>query len=193
MEINIKTEERRKLGEERHGMSARAYAGKLAANKRYRQRNPEKLRAYKKARRERAKALREQGRGKVEVEWEGCCVWTGGLNEKGYGMVRTDCRTKRRAHRVIWEKYKGKIVAGMVLHHKCRNRRCCNPEHLEMVTRAEHVALHMERPTSNRCGKGHEFTPENTYIRTGGARVCRKCANEGIKDWKARHPDKQQA
>ena len=56
----------------------------------------------------------------------------------------------------------------------------------------------MERPSgrdglSDRCGKGHQFTPENTYIRTGGARVCRQCANERIKDWKARHPDKQQA
>jgi hypothetical protein len=30
-----------------HGMSARRYAGKLAANKRYRERHPEKIRAYK--------------------------------------------------------------------------------------------------------------------------------------------------
>lgn len=25
------------------------------------------------------------------------------------------------------------------------------------------------------CKNGHEFTPENTYIRTGGARGCRQC------------------
>jgi HNH endonuclease len=120
------------------------------------------------------------------------------VNESGYGMVRTDGRTKRRAHRVMCERYKGKITPGMLLHHKCRNRRCCNPEHLEMVTRAQHSALHRGNligrdGLSDRCGKGHQFTPENTYIRTGGARVCRKCANERIKDWKARHPDTQQA
>jgi hypothetical protein len=118
------------------------------------------------------------------VDLEGCWGWTGMVNESGYGMVRTDGRTKRRAHRVIWERYKGKIPPGMILHHKCQNRRCCNPDHLQMVTRAEHQALHM-RPTNNRCGKGHEFTPENTYIRTGGTRVCRQCANERIKEWKA--------
>jgi hypothetical protein len=55
-------------------MSARRYAGKLAANKRYRQRHPEKFRAYKKARRERAKAKRVK-EGRIEVEWEGC--WDG--------------------------------------------------------------------------------------------------------------------
>jgi hypothetical protein len=39
-----------------HGMSPRQYQRRLAANKRYRQRHPEKFRAYKKARRERLKA-----------------------------------------------------------------------------------------------------------------------------------------
>ena len=49
------------------------------------------------------------------------------------------------------------------------------------------------RPTNNWCGKGHQYTPENTYIRTGGARVCRKCANERI-NWKGPAPgQKQQA
>jgi hypothetical protein len=61
----------------------------------------------------------------------------------------------------MWERYKGSIMPGMILHHKCQNRRCCNPDHLEMVIRKEHQALHM-RPTNNWCGKGHQFTPENT-------------------------------
>lgn len=45
---------------------------------------------------------------------------------------------------MMWEKYKGKIVPGMVLHHKCGNRRCANPEHLEMVTRVQHLDFHRE-------------------------------------------------
>ena len=120
------------------------------------------------------------------------------LSEKGYGMVRTDGRTKRRAHRVMWERYKGKITPGMVLHHKCGNRRCVNPEHLEMVTRAQHLALHRGNligrdGLSDRCGKEHEFKPENTYIRTGGGRVCRQCAKERAKDWEAQYPEKFRA
>jgi HNH endonuclease len=91
-------------------------------------------------------------------------------------MVRTDGRTKRRAHRVMREKYKGKITPGMVLHHKCQNRRCCNPDHLEMLSKSEHSALHRGNLIGrdgllSHCRKGHEFTPENTYIRTGGARA----------------------
>jgi hypothetical protein len=42
----------------------------------------------------------------------GMLGWTGGLNGQGYGMVRTGGRNKRRAHRVIWEKYKGSIGEG---------------------------------------------------------------------------------
>lgn len=51
-----------------HGMSPRQYERRLAANKRYRQRNPEKFRAYKKARRERLKALKTRRPAGVEVE-----------------------------------------------------------------------------------------------------------------------------
>jgi hypothetical protein len=174
-----------------HGMSARRYAGKLAANKRYRQRHPEKMRAYKKRARERAKAKREAERGVIEVDMEGCWGWTRGLNGQGYGMVRTEGRIKRRAHRVMWERYKGKISPGLVLHHKCQNRRCVNPDHLEMVTRTEHSALHRGNLIGrdgllSHCCKGHEFTPENTYIPAGRSRVCRQCAKERVKKYEAR-------
>jgi hypothetical protein len=113
------------------------------------------------------------------------------VEREGYGMVRTNGRTKRRAHRVMWEKYKGEIEAGKVLHHKCQNRRCVNPEHLQMLSRAEHTALHRGNLIGrdgliSHCRKGHEFTPENTYIRTGRARVCRQCAKERVKEWRER-------
>ena len=168
-------------------MSARRYAGKLAANKRYSERHPEKYRAYKKRAREWAKARRERSRPKIKEDLDGCFVWMRGVDSHGYGRVRIGGGPQLRAHRVMWERHRGKVRPGMVLHHKCGNKRCVNPDHLEMLTPAEHLAVHMERPTgrhglSDRCGKGHLFTPENTYIRTGGARVCRKCANERIKD-----------
>jgi hypothetical protein len=167
------------------GMSEGRYVRKLGANQRWRQRHREKMRGYKRRARERARAKRREERGgKVEVDWEGCWGWMGGLNEKGYGMVRSEGRTKRRVHRVMWERYRGKIPMGMVLHHRCQNRRCCNPEHLEMLTRPEHLAVHRGRGVlKDRCGKGHEFTPENTYKRSDGMRVCRECAKERLKKW----------
>jgi hypothetical protein len=98
--------------ERRQGMSAGAYAVKLAANREYQRRNAEKMRAYKKRARERAKAMREPELPRIGEDLKtGCWEWMGGLNESWYGMVRTDGQTKRRAHRAMWERYKRKESA----------------------------------------------------------------------------------
>ena len=68
-------------------------------------------------------------------------VWDGGLNEAGYGLSTIGGK-RQLAHRMMWEKYRGEIEPGKVLHHTCGNKRCCAPEHLMMVTQKEHTALH---------------------------------------------------
>lgn len=35
-----------------------------------------------------------------------------------------------------------------------------------------------QQPTYGHCERGHEFTPENTYIRKVGKRECRTCTRE---------------
>ena len=73
------------------------------------------LRVLKEEARERAKAMREPELPRIGEDLKtGCWEWMGGLNESGYGMMRTDGRTKRRAHRAMWERYKGKIPPGML-------------------------------------------------------------------------------
>lgn len=39
------------------------------------------------------------------------------------------------AHRAIFEAVKGPIPRGMEPDHRCRQRACCNPDHLQAVTR----------------------------------------------------------
>ena len=44
------------------------------------------------------------------------------------------------------------------------------------------------RPKKTTCKNGHEYTPENTYIRANGWRQCRICQNMG---WLAQPQDKK--
>lgn len=43
------------------------------------------------------------------------------------------------AHRFMWEKLRGPIPSGLVLHHKCENTLCVNPDHCEPVTHRRNI------------------------------------------------------
>lgn len=71
----------------------------------------------------------------VEDPATGCWNWSGATSQ-GYGIVGTNRDGTFKAHRVSYERAKGRIPDGFDLDHLCRNRRCINPEHLEPVTNA---------------------------------------------------------
>lgn len=108
----------------------------------------------------------------------GCWEWTGQLNSNGYGWAQRGPGHKPRVvHRIIWEHTHNKPVpSGLQLDHTCRNRRCCNPDHLEPVTGSENTRRqeHFNRSKTT-CPKGHEYTDENTRITKEGRRQCRAC------------------
>jgi hypothetical protein len=65
--------------------------------------------------------------------WE----WTGAKDSGGYGKF-ADRRKCRAAHKFLWKTTMGlPYPKGYELHHKCGNRACLNPAHLELVTRSE--------------------------------------------------------
>ena len=41
-------------------------------------------------------------------------------------------------HVLMWQLAGHRLRPGCELHHECRNRRCCNPDHLRPVTRSVH-------------------------------------------------------
>lgn len=108
----------------------------------------------------------------------GCWLWTGPTHH-GYGQIGVKGKIYR-VHRYAYELEIGPIPDGMVIDHLCRVRHCVNPAHLEPVTVRENtlrgVGPSALAATQTHCWRGHEYTPENTYIHASkGDRRCRTC------------------
>lgn len=141
------------------------------------------------------KALRERLLSKAVINFEtGCWEWTASKTGDGYGQLRAE-GTMRRAHRVAYELIEGPIPEGLQLDHLCRVRHCINPAHLEPVTPVENmrrapVSVSVINAAKTRCDAGHEFTPENTYLRPKGRRGCRTCNRVAVARYTARQRER---
>lgn len=67
-----------------------------------------------------------------------CWMYGGELNKGGYGKVEGVMVPNIMAHRIVYHAHHGTIPDGMEVHHMCRNRACCNPEHLRALYPDEH-------------------------------------------------------
>lgn len=70
---------------------------------------------------------------------DGCWIWTGTLDNHGYGQVAIGGGRITRVHRVVYRLLVGPIPDGMEPDHLCRARACARPDHLEPVTHRENM------------------------------------------------------
>lgn len=85
----------------------------------------------------------------------GCWPWIGSVSRHGYGVFHAQRNLHLLAHRAVYEACFGRIpVETPVVRHRCDNRRCCNPSHLEIGTNADNMNDKVVRGRQA-MGEGH--------------------------------------
>ncbi len=112
-----------------------------------------------------------------------CIEWSGRRTDKGYGRLGG-----LLAHRIAWERANGPIPDGLTLDHICFNPPCVNVAHLRLMSLPDN-GKNQRSTYAPYCVNGHEYTPENTYLRPArgqGRRDCRTCIRERVARYKSR-------
>ena len=110
---------------------------------------------------------------------EKCWNWTACLSARGYGRFQLNGNTYA-AHRVSFVLHGGILEKDKEIDHKCRNKSCVNPDHLQQITHKENVligeSLQAKNKRKTHCIRGHEFKDSTTYYRPDdGGRTCNIC------------------
>lgn len=110
-----------------------------------------------------------------------CWIWSTNRSIEGYGLFGWKGLTVL-THRFIFAWLIHPLPRGIKhgeLDHLCKRPSCCNPLHLEFVTRRINMFRSNNQGAKNSCKtscpKGHPLSGDNLYVNPKGARECRTC------------------
>lgn len=106
-----------------------------------------------------------------------CWIWPKSTASHGYGQIGWGVEPDRRlvlAHRMAYLLFIGPIPEGLTVDHVCRNRPCCNPTHLRLLTNLENASDNGPARRTH-CPQGHPYQGLNLIVRPNGHRYCRAC------------------
>lgn len=84
-----------------------------------------------------------------------CWEWIKSLSNRGYGIFNYN-KKMTLVHRIMYEKYKGKIPSKMFVCHSCDNPKCSNPDHLFLGNQFDNMKDMENKCRSNKSyGESH--------------------------------------